>query len=174
MVMWAIGVVAIVAGAMWMGSRSLMSGSNDKDLPSQDELDQMSKEELVKLGTNLDGVEIIHRAARYPEPGTGVEKRAERRVAIWLTVSGISALACFVIFLWNHWEFALPGSDEYWRYTLNTPLLGITFGLSILSIGIAVVLFTRSSSRRRSRSRTATTVRVPDRRRSTARPSSPD
>ena len=120
-----------------------MSGSNDKDLPSQDELDQMSKEELVKLGTNLDGVEIIHRAARYPEPGTGVEKRAERQVAIWLTVSGISALAYFVIFLWNHWEFALPGSDDYWRYTLNTPLLGITFGLSILSIGIAVVLFTK-------------------------------
>ncbi|MGC4959966.1 ubiquinol-cytochrome c reductase iron-sulfur subunit [Gordonia sp. DT218] len=116
------------------------TGGND---PSQDELDQMSKEELVKLGTNLDGVEIIHRAERFPEPGTGVEKRAERQVAAWFTLAGISALACFIIFIWNHWEFALPDSVDYWRYTLNTPLLGVTFGLSVLSIGVGMVLFTK-------------------------------
>ncbi|MEE3852408.1 ubiquinol-cytochrome c reductase iron-sulfur subunit [Gordonia sp. LSe1-13] len=120
-----------------------MSANDGKDTPSQDELDQMSNDELVKLGTNLDGVEIIHRAERFPEPGTGVEKRAERQVAIWFTVAGLSAVACFIIFIWNHWEFALPGSDDYWRYTLNTPLLGATFGLSVLSIGIGMVLFTK-------------------------------
>ncbi|MGV9710240.1 cytochrome bc1 complex Rieske iron-sulfur subunit [Gordonia sp. NPDC003424] len=120
-----------------------MSATGGNDGPSQDELDQMSKDELVKLGTNLDGVEIIHRAERFPEPGSGVEKRAERQVAIWFTIAGISALACFVIFIWNHWEFALPDSADYWRYTLNTPLLGITFGLSVLSIGIGMVLFTK-------------------------------
>ncbi len=120
-----------------------MSATGGKDDPSQDELDQMSNDELVKLGTNLDGVEIIHRAERFPEPGTGVEKRAERQVAIWFTVAGISAVACFIIFIWNHWEFALPDSADYWRYTLNTPLLGVTFGLSVLSIGIGLVLFTK-------------------------------
>ncbi|NED60253.1 menaquinol-cytochrome C reductase, partial [Streptomyces sp. SID10244] len=78
-----------------------MSATGGNDVPSQDELDQMSKEELVKLGTNLDGVEIIHRAERFPEPGTGVEKRAERQVAAWFTLAGISALACFIIFIWN-------------------------------------------------------------------------
>ncbi|MFW0787423.1 ubiquinol-cytochrome c reductase iron-sulfur subunit [Gordonia sp. CPCC 206044] len=120
-----------------------MSATGGNDTPSQDELDQMSSEELVKLGTNLDGVEIIHRAERFPEPGSRVEKRAERQVAIWFTIAGISALACFVIFIWNHWEFALPDSVDYWRYTLNTPLLGVTFGLSVLSIGIGMVLFTK-------------------------------
>ncbi|ROZ87643.1 ubiquinol-cytochrome c reductase iron-sulfur subunit [Gordonia sp. OPL2] len=120
-----------------------MSANDGKDVPSKDDLDQMSKEDLVKLGTNLDGVEIIHRAERFPEPGTGVEKRAERQVAIWFTIAGISALACFVIFIWNHWEFALPDSVDYWRYTMNTPLLGVTFGLSVLSIGIGMVLFTK-------------------------------
>ena len=35
-----------------------MSGSG-KDVPSRDELEQMSTEELVKLGTNLDGVETV-------------------------------------------------------------------------------------------------------------------
>lgn len=120
-----------------------MSADHGKDVPSQEELEQMNQDELFKLGTNLDGVEVIHRAARYPEPGTGVEKRAERQVAIWFAVSGISALACLVIFLFNHWEFSMPGSDSFWAYTLNTPLLGVTFGLSVLSLGIAVVLYTK-------------------------------
>ncbi len=120
-----------------------MSGS-DKDVPSRDELEQMSTDELVKLGTNLDGVEIIHRAERYTEAGTKVEKRAERQVAVWFTIAGISALACLGIFLFNHWEFALPPDDpNYWWYTFNTPLLGATFGLSVLSIGIAMILITK-------------------------------
>ncbi|MFW0791711.1 ubiquinol-cytochrome c reductase iron-sulfur subunit [Gordonia sp. CPCC 205333] len=117
--------------------------ANDKDTPSNEELEQMSNDELVKLGTNLDGVEILHREPRFPEPGTKAEKRAERAVAFWFALAGVSAIACFIIFIWNHWEFALPGDDNYWRYTLNTPLLGITFGLSVLSVGIGVVQFTK-------------------------------
>lgn len=120
-----------------------MSAHDGNDSPSKDELDQMSHEELVKLGTNLDGVEIIHRSERFPEPGSGVEKRAERQVAAWFTLAGISAVACFIIFIWNHWEFTMPGDENNWRYALNTPMLGITFGLSVLSIGIGMVLFTK-------------------------------
>ncbi|NMO03362.1 ubiquinol-cytochrome c reductase iron-sulfur subunit [Gordonia sp. TBRC 11910] len=117
--------------------------ANDKDTPSNEELEQMSNDELVKLGLNLDGVEVLHREPRFPEPGTKAEKRAERTVAFWFALAGVSAIACFIIFIWNHWQFALPGDDNYWRYTLNTPLLGITFGLAILSIGIGVVQFTK-------------------------------
>lgn len=111
--------------------------------PTPDELDAMSKEDLVKLGTNLDGVEIIHRRERFPEPGTKAEKRAERTVAFWFALAGISAAACFVIFLFNQWEFVMPGGDNYWAYIFNTPLLGVTFGLAILSIGIGAVQFTK-------------------------------
>src|SRR5690349_2316910 len=114
-----------------------------KSAPTQDELDAMTNDELVKLGTNLDGVEVIHRRERFPEPGTKAEKRAERSVAFWFALSGISAIACFVIFLFNQWEFVMPGGDNYRAYLLNTPLLGITFGLSILAIGIGAVQFTK-------------------------------
>ncbi|MBR7192813.1 MULTISPECIES: ubiquinol-cytochrome c reductase iron-sulfur subunit [unclassified Gordonia (in: high G+C Gram-positive bacteria)] len=117
--------------------------ANDKAVPSRDELEQMSTDELVKLGTNLDGVEIIHRSERYSVPGTKVEKRAERQVAIWFTVAGVSALACLGIFLFNHWEFALPDDPNYWWYTFNTPLLGVTFGLSVFAIGVALILITK-------------------------------
>ena len=107
-----------------------------KSVPTQDELDGMSNDQLVKLGTNLDGVEIIHRRERFPEPGSKAEKRAERSVAFWFLLAGLSAVACFVIFIFNHWEFVMPGGDHYWQYIFNTPLLGVTFGLSILSIGV--------------------------------------
>ncbi|CAM3134686.1 ubiquinol-cytochrome c reductase iron-sulfur subunit [Williamsia muralis] len=114
-----------------------------KSVPTQDELDGMSNDQLVKLGTNLDGVEIIHRRERFPEPGSKAEKRAERSVALWFLLAGLSAVACFVIFIFNHWEFVMPGGDHYWQYIFNTPLLGVTFGLSILSIGVGAIQFTK-------------------------------
>ena len=114
-----------------------------KSVPTQDELDGMSQDQLVKLGTNLDGVEIIHRRERFPEPGSKAEKRAERSVALWFLLAGLSAGACVVIFIFNHWEFVMPGGDHYWQYIFNTPLLGVTFGLSILSIGVGAIQFTK-------------------------------
>ncbi|GAA1892650.1 MAG: ubiquinol-cytochrome c reductase iron-sulfur subunit [Williamsia herbipolensis] len=118
-------------------------GTNHPPTFTKDQLDQMSNDELVKLGTNLDGVEIIHRRERFPTPGTKAEKRAERSVAFWFALAGVSALACFVIFAFNHWQFVLPEGKNYLLYTLNTPLLGITFGLSILAVGIGLVQYTK-------------------------------
>jgi len=88
-------------------------------------------------------VEIIHRRERFPEPGSKAEKRAERSVALWFLLAGLSAVACFVIFIFNRWEFVMPGGDHYWQYIFNTPLLGVTFGLSILSIGVGAIQFTK-------------------------------
>ncbi|GED98606.1 cytochrome bc1 complex Rieske iron-sulfur subunit [Gordonia crocea] len=117
--------------------------SATENTPTSEELAEMDRAELVKLGTNLDGVEILHREPRFPVPGTRAEKRASRIVTFWFALAGVSALACLVIFLFNHWRFVMPEHPDYWLYSLNTPLLGITFGLSILSIGIGVVQFTK-------------------------------
>ncbi|MBT0565303.1 ubiquinol-cytochrome c reductase iron-sulfur subunit [Williamsia sp. CHRR-6] len=120
-----------------------MSDAQQSPQPSEEELQKMSHDELVKLGTNLDGVEIIHRRERFPEPGTKAEKRAERTVATWFVIAGVSAVACFVIFLFNHWEFVLPDQKNYLLYTLNTPLIGITFGVSILAFGVGIIQYTK-------------------------------
>ncbi|SED59349.1 ubiquinol-cytochrome c reductase iron-sulfur subunit [Gordonia malaquae] len=115
-----------------------LSESN-KDLPTAEELAAMSQEEKVRLGTNLDGVEIIHRTERFPEPGTRAEKRAEATVAIWFTLAGLLALAGMVLFIWNRWEFTMPEEEGYWAYTFYTPLLGVTFGGAILAFGFGVI-----------------------------------
>ena len=109
--------------------------------PTEDELNAMSREELVALGGKLDGVETVYKEPRWPVEGTKAEKRASRTVAYWLLFGGLSGLALLLVFLFWPWEFVPYGAEGERIYTLATPLYGLTFGLSILSIGIGAVLF---------------------------------
>jgi ubiquinol-cytochrome c reductase iron-sulfur subunit len=118
-----------------------MSETPDTKQPSDAELASMSREQLVELGGKLDGVETVFKEDRWPVPGTKAEKRAERSVAYWLLLGGFSGLALLLIFLFWPWEYKPLGSaGEFW-FQLATPLYGLTFGLSILAIGIGAVLF---------------------------------
>ncbi|NLU82880.1 ubiquinol-cytochrome c reductase iron-sulfur subunit [Rhodococcus sp. HNM0569] len=110
---------------------------------TDDELDRMSQEELVELGTNLDGVDIAYRRNRWEVPGTKAEKRAERNVAFWFALSGVAAVAFILIYLFWPWQYAGPGDDQYGAYTLYTPLIGLTMGLAILGLGVGAVQFTK-------------------------------
>jgi ubiquinol-cytochrome c reductase iron-sulfur subunit len=109
--------------------------------PSDTELASMSREDLVELGGKLDGVDIVYKEERWPVPGTKAEKRAERSVAYWLLLGGFAGLALLVVFLFWPWEYKPYGSEGEWIYSLATPLYGLTFGLSILAIGIGAVMF---------------------------------
>ncbi|OBG81663.1 menaquinol-cytochrome C reductase [Mycobacterium sp. NS-7484] len=109
--------------------------------PTDAELANMSREELVDLGGKMDGVETIFKEPRWPVPGTKAEKRTERMVAYWLLLGGLSGLALLLVFLFWPWEYKPFGSEGEFLYTLATPLYGLTFGLSILSIGVGAVLF---------------------------------
>ncbi len=115
--------------------------SDDRDQPTDAELAEMSQEQLLELGGKLDGVEIVYREERWPVPDTKAEKRAERTVAYWLLLAGFSGLALLLIFLFWPWEYKPYGSSGEFLYTLTTPLYGLTFGLSILAIGVGAVLF---------------------------------
>lgn len=109
--------------------------------PTDAELAAMSREELVALGGRMDGVETVFKEARWPIEGTKAEKRAERTVAYWLLFGGLAGLALLLIFLFWPWEYQPYGSAGEFVYSLATPLYGLTFGLSILAIGIGAVLF---------------------------------
>jgi ubiquinol-cytochrome c reductase iron-sulfur subunit len=111
------------------------------DTPTDAELASMSREELVELGGRMDGVETVFKEDRWPVAGTRAEKRAERAVAYWLLLGGLSGLALLLIFLFWPWEYKGGETSGHFWYDLATPLYGLTFGLSILAIGIAAVLF---------------------------------
>ncbi len=109
--------------------------------PSDAELASMSREELVELGGKLDGVEIVYKEDRWPVGGTKAEKRAARSVSNWLLLGGLSGLALLLVFLFWPWEYKGKETEGHWWYDLATPLYGLTFGLSILAIGIGAVLY---------------------------------
>lgn len=109
--------------------------------PTDAQLAEMSREELLALGGKLDGVEVVFKEPRWPVEGTKAEKRASRTVSYWLLLGGFSGLALLLVFLFWPWEYVPYGAEGERIYTLATPLYGLTFGLSILSIGIGAVLF---------------------------------
>ncbi|MFF2087570.1 ubiquinol-cytochrome c reductase iron-sulfur subunit [Nocardia sp. NPDC058176] len=120
-----------------------MSGQERSEMgrePTEDELDAMSRDELVELGTARDDVEVVYRGERWPVEGTRAEKRAERQVTFWFAISGLAAAALVGVFLFWPWEWKGNGQDGHGAYSLFTPLIGLTFGISVLVIGVAVVL----------------------------------
>jgi ubiquinol-cytochrome c reductase iron-sulfur subunit len=109
--------------------------------PSDAELNVMSREELVALGGRMDGVETIYKEPRWPVSDTRAEKRTDRQVALWLLLGGLFGLALLLVFLFWPWEYKPPEAEGSFWYSITTPLYGVTFGLSILSIAVGVVLF---------------------------------
>ncbi|TCN51698.1 ubiquinol-cytochrome c reductase iron-sulfur subunit [Rhodococcus sp. SMB37] len=120
-----------------------MSSGDTPNKHSIENLDQMSRDDLVELGTNLDGVDVVFRKDRWPVEGTRAEKRAERNVAAWFTLAGLAGLAFIGIYLFWPWEYQNINDPQYGWYNLYTPLLGLTLGLSILGIGVGAVQFTK-------------------------------
>ena len=109
--------------------------------PTDEQLLAMSTEDLVRLGGQLDGVDTVLKESRWPVEGTRAEKRSERLVAFWLLLGGIMGLALLLAFLFWPWEYKPYGVKGNFLFTMATPVYGITFGLSILAIGIGAVLY---------------------------------
>ena len=111
------------------------------DKPTDDQLAAMSTEDLVRLGGTMDGVDTVLKEPRWPIDGTRAEKRSERTVAIWLLLGGVMGLLLLLVFLFWPWEYKPYGVEGNFLYTMATPMYGLTFGLSILAIGIGAVLY---------------------------------
>lgn len=115
--------------------------SDNVNRPSDAELARMTTEELATLGGKLDGVDTILKEPRWPVGGTKAEKRSERLVAAWFMIGGLMGLLLLVAFLFWPWEYVPYHTKGNLLYSWATPVYGITFGLSILSIGIGAVLY---------------------------------
>jgi ubiquinol-cytochrome c reductase iron-sulfur subunit len=111
--------------------------------PSAAELADMTPDQLATLAANLDDVEVVHNARKFPVPGTRAEKRAERAVALWFVISAIAALAFIGVFIFWPYEYVAPNEAGYGIYALYTPLVGLTFGLAVLALGIGVISYVK-------------------------------
>ncbi len=120
-----------------------MSDDKTPELPSEEELARMNRDELARLGMKLDGVELVEYPDPWPVKGTRAEKRAERAVAFWFTLAGLAGLASVAAFIWWPSRYVAPEEDGHFLYSLYTPVLGLTVGVAILAIGIGVLVYTR-------------------------------
>lgn len=117
-------------------------GAHDQvEVPDDERLAQLSRDELVELGLKLDGVEMIEYHDPWPVKGTRAERRAERVVAFWFILAALAALAFIVVFIAWPWQYRRPGDQGL--YSLYTPLLGVTLGLTVLGLGIGVLTYVK-------------------------------
>lgn len=116
-------------------------GTSPAHEPDDAALAGMSQQQLLELGGKLDGVETVFKEPRWPVEGTKAEKRAERRVAMWLLAGGGFGLAMLLIFVFWPWEYKPKDAPGSLFYTLTTPLYGLTFGMSILAIAVGAILY---------------------------------
>jgi len=120
----------------------LHGGPDDDYTPRQ--LAAMDRTELDRLGARYDGVEVLHVEPAAP-PGSPLEKKNTRQVTLWFGLGALFALAFVVVYAGSgwflpNWEWSVGSST--WS-ALYTPLLGLFFGLSMISIGIALVLYVK-------------------------------
>lgn len=118
-----------------------MSEHESNSQPSEAELSEMSRDELVKLGTALDGVELVEYPDPWPVKGTRAEKRAQRAVAAWFILAALSGLAFIVVFIAWPWQYRDPG--QAFLYNLYTPLLGVTLGVAVIALGAGAMTYTK-------------------------------
>ncbi len=112
-------------------------------IPSDDELARMSTEDLVRLGNQIDDLEVVSDRERFPVPGTRAEKRAERQVAGWFIIAALAGVAFLVAFIAWPWEYRGPGEEGGVIYALYTPVIGFLFGLSVFAVGMGVIAYSK-------------------------------
>jgi ubiquinol-cytochrome c reductase iron-sulfur subunit len=111
------------------------------EVPSDEELAELSRDELVRLGTRMDGVELVSYDDPWPVKGTRAERRAERVVAFWFILAALAAIGFIVVFIAWPWRYESPG-HQFW-YGLYTPMLGVTLGLTILGLGFGALTYVK-------------------------------
>jgi ubiquinol-cytochrome c reductase iron-sulfur subunit len=104
----------------------------------EDDLDGLTRDDLLRAGLESDGVRLVRYADRWPIPGTRAERRAVRGVITWLGLSALSGLACVVIFL--AWPFRYPDPG----YLYYTPLLGGAGGGCVLLLAVAIIRYSKN------------------------------
>ena len=108
--------------------------------PDGRELRSMTSEQLSRLAADLDEVDVVAHTSEQPEPGSRAEKRAEWSVVLWFVLSALSAGAFVAAYILWPDEYAGPFEDGHVLYSLYTPVVGGTFGLAVLTLGIGVIM----------------------------------
>ncbi len=97
----------------------------------------LTRFDIMREGARRDDIEIVHYEPPFPVPGTKAERRLARTVAGMFLLTGVSATAFLAIYIWWPWEYrAGAGAGQFY-----TPLLGVTLGIALLSVGFGILIW---------------------------------
>jgi len=100
---------------------------------------RLTRFEIVKEGARRDDIDIVVYESQFSGPNSKAEKRVVRNIALLFLTSGAAALGFLVVYIWWPWEFVLGHSiNDYY-----TPLLGILLGISLFSLGLAILAWAK-------------------------------
>jgi quinol---cytochrome c reductase iron-sulfur subunit len=116
---------------------------SDGSRPTPAELDDMTPEQLANLASELDDVVVVRNHPQFPVEGTRAEKRAERAVARWFLLSALCALVFVLAYLFWPFHYVAPGKPGHFVYSLYTPIIGVAFGLTVLTLGVGLISYVR-------------------------------
>jgi len=95
----------------------------------------LTRFEVVRAAARQDGVEIVHYEPPFPVPGTKGERRLIRLIAGMFLFTGLASTAFVVVYIIWPWEY-----DRYELLpNLFTPMLGLTMGLALASLGFGIM-----------------------------------
>jgi ubiquinol-cytochrome c reductase iron-sulfur subunit len=95
--------------------------------------------DLVREGARRDGVQIAVYEPRYPVAGTKEEQRVIHSIALMFTLSGVFALA--FVAAYSFWPANYKANGIWDKFF--TPALGLTLGLSLLFLGLAIITWAK-------------------------------
>jgi ubiquinol-cytochrome c reductase iron-sulfur subunit len=96
---------------------------------------ELTRFDLVREGARRDGVEIVHYEPKFPIPGTRLEKRVERSIALLFMLAGLAGLGFVAAYIWWPYSYEQGANINKWY----TPVLGFCLGLMLLCIGLAII-----------------------------------
>jgi ubiquinol-cytochrome c reductase iron-sulfur subunit len=114
-----------------------MTQTHEHTVAPAADLDDVSltRFDIVREGARRDEIEIVHYEPPFPVPGTKAERRIQRVVTGMFLFTGLCATAFAVIYIVWPWEY--ERSDV--ASSLYTPLLGLTLGLALASLGMGIM-----------------------------------
>src|SRR5690349_24873497 len=92
---------------------------------------RLTRFEIVKEGARRDDIEIVTYESQFQGVNSKAERRVVRNIAFLFLLSGAAALVFLVYYIVWPWEFELGHTDSDYF----TPILGISPGVSLLSLG---------------------------------------
>ncbi|HEY4024397.1 MAG TPA: Rieske 2Fe-2S domain-containing protein, partial [Pseudonocardiaceae bacterium] len=74
---------------------------------------------------------------------TRAEKRAERSVAKWFLLAALAALVFVLAYLFWPYHYVAPGQPGHLLYSLYTPVIGVSFGVAVLALGVGLIAYVK-------------------------------